>query len=196
MSPLPREIFKAYDIRGIVGTTLTPVIVELIGRAIGAEAIERGRREIVIGRDGRLSGPELAAALTRGLRSAGVNVIDVGQVATPMLYFAAHHFDTLSCAMLTGSHNPPQYNGIKIMLAGETLSGDAILALRSRIESGRLSSGAGTYRQENIAEDYLRRIVGDVKLARPIKIAVDRSEERRVGKECTSWCRSRWSPYH
>jgi len=173
MNSLPREIFKAYDIRGIVGTTLTPAIVETIGRAIGSEGLERGRREIVIGRDGRLSGPELCAALARGLRATGVDVIDVGQVATPMLYFAAHHFGTLSGVMLTGSHNPPQYNGIKVVLAGETLAGDAILALRSRAENGRLASGAGGYRQDNIAEHYLARIAGDIKLARPMKIAVD-----------------------
>ena len=106
MSTLPAEIFKAYDIRGIVGKTLTPPVVEMIGRSIGSELIERGRREIVIGRDGRLSGPDLSAALARGLRSAGVDVIDVGRVATPMLYFAAFHFDTQSGVMLTGSHNP------------------------------------------------------------------------------------------
>ena len=173
MNTLPREIFKAYDIRGIVGKTLTPAIVETIGRSIGSELIGRGRRHIATGRDGRLSGPELSAALARGLRAAGVNVIDVGQVASPMLYFAAHHFDTHSGVMLTGSHNPPDYNGLKIVLAGETLSGDAIQALRTRAESGQLANGAGSYREENIAEAYLARIVGDVKLARPMKIAID-----------------------
>ena len=173
MNPLPREIFKAYDIRGIVGTTLTPAIVETIGCSIGSELLERGRRDIVTGRDGRLSGPELSAALARGLRAAGVNVIDVGQVATPMLYFAAHHFDTQSGVMLTGSHNPPAYNGLKIVLAGETLAGETIQALRTRAESGKLASGAGGYRQEDIAEQYLARIAGDVRLARPMKIAID-----------------------
>jgi phosphomannomutase/phosphoglucomutase len=173
MTNLPPEIFKAYDIRGIVGKTLTPAIVTLIGRAIGSELLERGRREIAIGRDGRLSGPELSAALADGLRAAGVDVIDVGQVATPMLYFAAHHFKTLSGAMLTGSHNPPEYNGIKIMLAGETLSGEAIQALRTRAENGKLGSGMGGYRREDIAEQYLQRITSDIKLARPLKIVVD-----------------------
>ncbi len=173
MITLPPEIFKAYDIRGIVGKTLTPAIVTLIGRAIGSELLERGRREIAIGRDGRLSGPDLSAALADGLRATGVDVIDVGQVATPMLYFAAHHFKTLSGAMLTGSHNPPQYNGIKIMLAGETLSGEAIQALRIRADSGKLASGAGGYRREDIAAQYLARITTDIKLARPLKIAVD-----------------------
>ena len=145
MSPLSKEIFKAYDIRGIVGKTLTSEVVERIGRAIGSEALARDKREVVIGRDGRLSGPELSTALARGLRATGVNVIDVGQVATPMLYFATYHFNTLSGVMLTGSHNPPDYNGLKIMLVGETLAGDAIQALRARIEGGNLASGNGGY---------------------------------------------------
>ncbi len=173
MTTLPHEIFKAYDIRGIVGKTLTAPIVEVIGRSIGSELLERGRDTICIGRDGRLSGPELSAALAKGLRAAGVHVIDVGRVATPMLYFAAHHFDTQSGAMLTGSHNPPQYNGIKIVLDGVSLSGEAITALRTRAEAGKLASGAGSYREENIAAQYLERIVGGIKLARPMKIAVD-----------------------
>lgn len=173
MTTLPHEIFKAYDIRGIVGKTLTAPIVEVIGHSIGSELLERGRDTICIGRDGRLSGPELSAALAKGLRAAGVNVIDVGRVATPMLYFAAHHFDTQSGAMLTGSHNPPQYNGIKIVLDGVSLSGEAITALRTRAEAGQLASGAGRYREENIAAQYLERIVGGIKLARPMKIAVD-----------------------
>jgi phosphomannomutase / phosphoglucomutase len=173
MNTLPAEIFKAYDIRGIVGKTLTPPIVVTIGRAIGSELIDRGGREIVIGRDGRLSGPELSAALAEGLRAAGVDVIDVGQVATPMLYFAAHHFDTQSGVMLTGSHNPPDYNGLKIVLAGVTLAGDAIQALRARIVAGKLASGAGGYRQDDISQQYLARITGDIKLARPLKIAID-----------------------
>jgi phosphomannomutase/phosphoglucomutase len=173
MTMLPPEIFKAYDIRGIVGKTLTPAIVTTIGRAIGSELLHRGRREIAIGRDGRLSGPELSAALADGLRAAGVDVIDVGQVATPMLYFAAYHFNTQSGVMLTGSHNPPDYNGLKIVLDGETLAGDAIQRLRARAISGELASGAGGYRRENIAAQYLARITGDIKLARPMKIAVD-----------------------
>src|SRR5688572_27851398 len=105
------EIFKAYDIRGIVGKTLTPAAVEAIGQAIGTESIEKGRDTVVIGRDGRLSGPELSAALARGLQKSGANVIDIGQVATPMVYFAAYHLGTQSGVMVTGSHNPPDYNG-------------------------------------------------------------------------------------
>ncbi|MGH8618501.1 MAG: phosphomannomutase/phosphoglucomutase [Burkholderiales bacterium] len=173
MPTVPHEIFKAYDIRGIVGRTLTPPIVRSIGQAIGSEAAARGVREIVIGRDGRLSGPELSVALTRGLQAAGRDVVDVGRVATPMVYFAAHELGTQSGVMVTGSHNPPDYNGLKMVLAGETLAGDAIQALRARIENGDLTTGKGAYRTEDIAERYLARIAADVKLARPMKIAVD-----------------------
>ncbi len=173
MSSLPREIFKAYDIRGIVGKTLTPPMVIAIGRAIGSEGRARGVKEIAIGRDGRLSGPELAAALAEGIQAAGIDVIDVGRVATPMLYFAAYHLGTLSGVMVTGSHNPPDYNGLKVMLAGDTLAGDAIQGLRQRIKRGNIASGDGHYRTADITTDYLARIAGDVKLARPMKIAVD-----------------------
>ncbi|RPJ45490.1 MAG: phosphomannomutase/phosphoglucomutase [Betaproteobacteria bacterium] len=169
----PAAIFKAYDIRGIVGETLTVNGVETIGRAIGSEARARGRDTVVIGRDGRNSGPELAAALARGLQASGVNVVDVGQVATPMLYYAAHELGTLSGVMVTGSHNPPQYNGLKMMLAGDTLSGDAIKALHARITNNDLADGSGGYRTQDIRAAYLRRIVSSIKLARPMRIAVD-----------------------
>jgi len=169
----PASIFKAYDIRGIVGKTLTVEGTEAIGRAIGAEALARGRKTVVIGRDGRLSGPELAAALARGLQASGVDVVDVGQVATPMLYFAAHELDTLSGVMVTGSHNPPQYNGLKMMLAGDTLAGDAIQALRQRLLDNNLSNGSGSYRTHGIRSAYLERITSSVKLARPMHIAID-----------------------
>ena len=102
-----------------------------------------------------------------------MDVIDVGQVATPMLYFAAHHFDTLSGVMVTGSHNPPEYNGLKMMLAGETLAGEAIQQLKARIEHGKLARGAGGYRTDDVREDYLQRITGDVRLARPMRLVVD-----------------------
>ena len=170
---LPKEIFKAYDIRGIVGKTLTPEIVEAIGQAIGSEATARRQTQICIGYDGRLSGPELAAALARGIRKAGVHVIDLGMVATPMVYFAACHLGTNCGVMVTGSHNPPEYNGLKMVLGGETLSGEAIQGLRNRIELGELFEGNGSYSQYDIAQDYIDRIAGDIKLARPMKIAVD-----------------------
>ena len=169
----PAAIFKAYDIRGIVGDTLTVSGVELIGRAIGSEAQARGRNTVVIGRDGRDSGPELAAALACGLQASGVNVIDVGMVATPMLYYAAHELGTLSGVMVTGSHNPPQYNGLKMMLAGDTLSGEAIQALRARIINNELASGSGGYHTQDIRGAYLERIVSSIKLSRPMRIAVD-----------------------
>jgi len=169
----PASIFKAYDIRGIVGDTLTAAGVEQIGRAIGSEARARSRSTVVVGRDGRHSGPELAAALARGLQSAGIDVIDVGQVATPMLYFAAHELGRLSGVMVTGSHNPPQYNGLKMMLAGDTLSGDDIQALRQRITANDLSAGNGKYRTHDIRAAYIERISTSVKLARPMNIAID-----------------------
>ncbi len=172
----PPEIFKAYDIRGVVERALTPEAVENIGHAIGSEAIARKQTEVAIGRDGRGSGPELSAALARGLRASGINVVDVGMVATPMVYFTTYALNTHSGVMVTGSHNPPEYNGLKMMLAGDTLAGDAIQALRTRIERGDLAHGAGGYRTHDIREAYLDRIVkaaDGVKLARPIKIAVD-----------------------
>ncbi len=167
------EIFKAYDIRGIVGKTLTPDIVEAIGHAIGSEAAARGQHTIAIGRDGRLSGPELIAALARGIRKSGINVIDVGCVPTPIVYFAAYQLKTNCAVMLTGSHNPPDYNGLKMVLAGETLSGDAIQRLRLRIEQNDLSHGSGSYTQRDISAEYIARIVSDIKLARPMRVTVD-----------------------
>ena len=167
------EIFKAYDIRGIVGKTLTPEIVEAIGHAIGSEASARGQNTIAIGRDGRLSGPELIAALAVGIRNSGVNVIDVGCVPTPMVYFAAFQLHTGSAVMLTGSHNPPDYNGLKMVLAEETLSGEAIQQLRERIEHKTLAYGNGSYTRQDISAAYIARIVSDIKLARPMKVTVD-----------------------
>ena len=173
MTTLPKEIFKAYDIRGIVGRTLTPEIVEAIGHAIGSEAVARTQTTIVIGRDGRLSGPDLAAALARGIQKSGIDVIDLGMVATPMVYFATFQLGSGSGVMVTGSHNPPDYNGLKMVLAGETLSGDTIQSLRARVEQGDLANGNGSYSRHDIAAEYIARIVGDVKLARPMKIIVD-----------------------
>ncbi len=173
MQNLPREIFKAYDIRGIVGKTLTPEVVEAIGHAIGSEAAARGQNTIAIGRDGRLSGPELIVALARGIQKSGINVIDVGCVPTPMVYFAAYHLQTGCAVMLTGSHNPPDYNGLKMVLAGETLSGESIQKLRERIEQNNLTHGNGSYTKRNISVDYVKRIVSDIKLARPMNITVD-----------------------
>ena len=170
---LPDEIFKAYDIRGIVGKTLTAPVVQAVGQALGTLAQERGRDTLVIGRDGRLSGPELAAALAAGIRASGANVVDIGMVTTPMSYFAAQHLNTQCSVMVTGSHNPPDYNGLKMVIAGDTLAGDEIKALRTRIEAGELKRGAGTLRSADVAPAYFDRIAGDVRLARPMKIAID-----------------------
>ncbi len=169
----PAEIFKAYDVRGIVGRTLTPEVVAAIGQAIGSEGAKRGVKEICIARDGRLSGPDLSAALARGIQASGLDVVDVGRVATPMLYFAAYHLNTRSGVMVTGSHNPPEYNGLKILVGGETLSGEGIQDLRRRIVDGDLEHGTGRYRTHDIREEYLSRITSDVKLARPLEIVVD-----------------------
>ncbi|MHB1247550.1 MAG: phosphomannomutase/phosphoglucomutase [Sulfuriferula sp.] len=157
----------------MVGRTLTPEIVEAIGHAIGSEAVARSQTAICIGRDGRLSGPDLAGALARGIQKSGINVIDLGMVATPMTYFAAYELGTHSAVMVTGSHNPPDYNGLKMVLGGETLSGDAIQALRERLENNDLVKGNGSYSEHDIAPAYLDRIAGDIKLARPMKIIVD-----------------------
>ncbi len=173
MTSVPAEIFKAYDIRGIVATALTPEVVRAIGRALGSEARARAQTAVAIGRDGRLTGPELSAALAAGLAAAGVDVIDIGMAATPMGYFAAHHLDCGSVVMVTGSHNPPEYNGLKMVLGGVTLALDDIQRLRARIESGDLAEGAGKYSTTDVREAYLARIAGDVKLARPMRIVID-----------------------
>lgn len=169
----PAEIFKAYDIRGIVGRSLTAEYVEQIGHAIGSEARARGCQRFAVGRDGRLSGPEMLGALTRGLTRAGCDVIDIGQVPTPVLYFATHHLGTGSGISITGSHNPPDYNGLKIMIGGETLSGDAIKALRQRLERNDLVHGNGSVSSVDVRSAYIERVVNDVKLARKMRIAVD-----------------------
>ena len=173
MLPLSKSIFKAYDIRGVVGTTLDADVASSIGRAFGSAMLAKGERVAVIGRDGRLSGPELSAALAHGLQAAGVDVIDLGVVVTPMVYFATHVLETRSGIMVTGSHNPPDYNGFKMVLAGEAIYGDTILALHQAIVDNDLRSGAGTYRTHDIRQTYLERIVSDVKLARPMKVVVD-----------------------
>ena len=172
-TPLPAEIFKAYDIRGIVDKSLTVDIVRRIGHGLGSLARERGQMTIAIGRDGRLSGPAFASALAEGICAAGVDVIDVGCVPTPVTYFAAHHLGCHSCVSITGSHNPPDYNGLKMVIGGETLAGAAIQALRQRIEDGQLSSGQGSVSHADVRAAYLERIVADVKLARPMKIVID-----------------------
>ena len=167
------SIFKAYDIRGIVPSTLTEEVAEGLGRAFGSAALREGEKAVAVGRDGRLSGPALSAALIRGLVAAGVQVIDVGLVTTPMLYFAAHTL-CRSGIQVTGSHNPRDYNGFKMVLGGRAIYGDEIQALRQTMEneSWALTAG-GSVRHEDVLAAYTARIVGDVKLARPMKVVVD-----------------------
>jgi phosphomannomutase/phosphoglucomutase len=170
---MDQAIFRAYDIRGIVGEGLTAETVEQIGRAIGSESQKRGAKSIVVGRDGRLSGPMLQQALMTGLQASGMDVLDIGQAPTPVIYFAAVHLQAGSCVAVTGSHNPPNYNGLKIVAAGETLSADAIQDLRRRIEEGDLLSGTGSHRSVEVLEAYQQRIVSDITLERPLKLVVD-----------------------
>jgi phosphomannomutase/phosphoglucomutase len=170
---LSADIFRAYDIRGIVDETLTEAGVELIGQAIGSEALARGVSALCVGCDGRHSSPGLVDAVARGLMASGCDVIHVGAVPTPVLYFATHQLDTGSGVMVTGSHNPSNYNGLKIMLGGETLSGDAIKALHWRILHGNLAQGVGSQSSEDVRRAYLDAIVGDVAVAAPLKVVVD-----------------------
>lgn len=173
--------FKAYDIRGVIGKTLDADAARSIGRAFGSEVRAQGGDAVVVARDGRLSGPELIQALSDGLRAAGVDVVNVGMVPTPVGYFAAsvplqleggeRRID--SCIVVTGSHNPPDYNGFKMVLRGSAIYGDQILALHQRIVDENFSEGSGTYAEYDIADAYLERIASDVKLTRPIKIVVD-----------------------
>ncbi len=170
---ITRSIFKAYDIRGIVENELTPEVVKLIGLAIGSESIAKGERGIVVGRDGRLTGEALSEALITGLIESGCHVVDIGMVPTPLVYFATYTKGATSGVMITGSHNPPEYNGLKIMIAGETLSADRIEALYARIIDEDFSYGAGSSISINIDQDYIDKIKSDIKLAKKLNIVVD-----------------------
>lgn len=171
---LSSDIFRAYDIRGVVTDKLTPEAVEQIGRAFGSECTERSIPTVVVARDGRLSGPDLIAALSRGIQSTGVNVISIGMVPTPVLYFATYHLNTGTGIMVTGSHNPPEYNGLKMVLDGDALFGEGITALYTRIQENNLANNStGTFEEQDILQQYLDRITGDIKLARPMSIAFD-----------------------
>ncbi len=173
MRQLPAEIFKAYDIRGIVDKSLTADVVRQIGHALGSLALEQGQKAMAVGRDGRLSGPELSGALMDGICAAGCDAIDVGCVPTPVTYFAAYELGCHSCVSVTGSHNPPDYNGLKMVIGGNTLALDAIQDLKKRIEAGNLKHGQGKRSSADVLDAYVEKIVGDVKLARPMKIVMD-----------------------
>ncbi len=171
----PASIFRAYDIRGVVDETLTEKIVYNIGRALGSEAHARGDNIVAVGRDGRLSSPALSEALIKGLTDSGRDVIDIGMVPTPVLYYAANYFDTTSGVMITGSHNPPNYNGIKMVLKGTTLADEAIQALRQRIIDGDYTEGQGKSQSAELGLEYIRRITDDipVALSNSFKVVVD-----------------------
>jgi len=167
------SIFRAYDIRGVVADALTPEACEQIGRAFGSEALARGQKTVNLARDGRLSGPDLIAALSKGIQSTGCDVINIGMVPTPVLYFSTYHLETGTGIMVTGSHNPPEYNGLKMMIGGDTLFGDGIQDLYQRLVNDDLASGEGGYSETDIMDAYLDRILGDVKLSRKMRIASD-----------------------
>ena len=170
---VPAEIFRAYDIRGIINQNLNDNIANMIGMSIGSEAQSQGQTSIIVARDGRLSSPELAQALIQGLITSGMKVIDIGLVPTPVLYFATHTLGSQSGVMVTGSHNPANYNGFKVVIANQALANEQIQALKQRIDNGQLSQGAGTYEQADISADYLDRITNDVVLAKPMKVVID-----------------------
>jgi phosphomannomutase/phosphoglucomutase len=170
---VPAEIFRAYDIRGVVGRTLTADIAREIGRALGTLARERGAPAFAVCRDGRLSGPELSNALMEGLTAVGADAIDVGMGPTPIAYFAAHHLGCGSCVAVSGSHNPPEYNGLKIVVGGDALYGEDIQELRRRIEAGKFASGKGKRSKADVLEAYVERVASDVKLARRFHVAID-----------------------
>ena len=168
--------FKAYDIRGIVGQSIDETFAEHLGRAFGTEAIAAGERAVAVGRDGRVSGPALVAALARGLAATGLDVVDLGAVTTPMLYYVAATRAKHGCRsgiQVTGSHNPKDYNGFKMVLAGRAIHGEDIQRLRRRIEAEAYSSGSGRIAAMDIGAEYRQRIAGDCKLARPMKIVID-----------------------
>lgn len=166
-------IFKTYDIRGIVDSQLTASVMQQLGQAIGSEAQARGVQKMVVARDGRASSEDFAKAMMQGLNDSGCDVIDIGALPTPVLYFAAEHFETRSGVMITGSHNPANYNGVKIVIDGETLSGEAIQALKSRLDNHQLAKGQGNRQIEAVLDDYLATIAAQIKLAKPLKVVVD-----------------------
>ncbi|MCI0654057.1 MAG: phosphomannomutase/phosphoglucomutase, partial [Methylococcaceae bacterium] len=170
---LSRAIFRTYDIRGIVDESLTEAAVALIGQALGSEARDCGQETVIMARDGRLSSPRLAVALAKGLQSTGCHVVDLGMVPTPVLYFATHFLETRSGVMVTGSHNPSNYNGLKMVIDGETLSSERIQELRHRIEVSDFRVGEGSLESLDLVPDYVATIVDDARLGGPLKIVVD-----------------------
>ncbi len=169
----PDSIFRAYDIRGVVPTTLTAETAYWVGRAIGSQSLAQGEPNVSVGRDGRLSGPELVERLIQGVADSGCHVSDVGLVPTPALYYAANVLEGKSGVMLTGSHNPSNYNGFKIVIAGDTLANEQIQALHTRLKTNDLTSGEGSITQVDILPRYYEEITRDIKLAKRLKVVVD-----------------------
>lgn len=165
------HIFRAYDIRGVVETALKPEVVTLVGQALGS--LYPNSKTVVVGRDGRNSSKQLADSLSQGLRTSGREVIGIGEVPTPVLYYATHKLNTGAGVMVTGSHNPPEYNGLKMVMDGKTLHGDDIQAIYQCIINNELKTGAGNVRQEDLLDTYISRIYDDVKLSRSLRIAID-----------------------
>ncbi len=167
------EIFRACDIRGVIGESLTEEVAYLLGLSFGTLAQEQQQKQVILGRDGRHSGPLLAKALQRGLMESGCEVIDLGQVPTPLVYYATYALNTGTGIMITGSHNPVNYNGFKMMLKGETLANEKIQALYQCIQEKTFTFGQGKISQLDMIEPYIERVCSDIKLKRPLKIVVD-----------------------
>jgi phosphomannomutase/phosphoglucomutase len=172
-SDLPANIFRAYDIRGIADSELTDQAVHAIAMAIGSEALDQGQQKVIVAMDGRESSPRIKDALVKGLQDSGRDVIDIGMVPTPLMYFATHQLGAQSGVMVTGSHNPAKYNGLKVVVAGRALSGPAIEALRERVLSKQISEGSGAYQAADVVEAYVDYLVNDIAIAQPLKVVLD-----------------------
>ena len=170
---LTSAIFRAYDIRGVVGETLDTGVARQVGQVLGTLALEKNAGPVVVARDGRLSGPALVQGMIEGITSSGCNVLDIGAVPTGVLYFAAHELAAGSGVVITGSHNPPDYNGFKIMIAGETLFGHQISAIYRRIRDGDIRTGEGEVEHRDVLPDYRKRIAGDIRLERSLRVVID-----------------------
>lgn len=170
---IPEEVFRAYDIRGIVGQQLSTIAAYWIGRALGSEIAALGGNNIVTGFDGRISSPELHKYACRGLIDSGINVVSIGMCTSPMLYFACFHLEPKSGLMVTGSHNPPEYNGMKMLINQQTLLSSSIQSIRRRIEDINFTSGCGNYSETNILEQYINAVTSRIKLEKPLKVVID-----------------------
>jgi len=172
-SAIPPEIFRAYDIRGIYGTQLTEQSIHYIGQSIGSEALDQDIQTLLVGRDGRLSSPSLAKHLINGIRASGCGTIDLGVVPTPLVYFATHMTPYSSGVMLTASHNPAAYNGIKIVFKQSCLADNQIQQVKRRVEVSELSEGAGNYQVRDITEEYISNVCSRINLEQKLKIVID-----------------------